>query len=112
VVQEFPVLNGMEYISSRKKGGWRAGYYATASDIGIVEFNKWLEKYGGGRPDWEGGDPGPADLIPLDKLFSPYELHAKDCPICQKVGSGCTFLHHLDRELTFLKMPSPSQEEP
>lgn len=85
LVQEYPVLNSMEYVLSRKRGGWREGYYATASDIGVVEFNKWLERYGGGRPDWESGEPGPIPLMPIDKLFSPYEQHAKDCSICKKV---------------------------
>eukprot|EP00884_Botryococcus_braunii_P002003 jgi/Botrbrau1/11803/Bobra.0224s0009.1 len=88
-LQEFPVLNGMEYVSSRKRGGWREGYYATASDLGVVEFNKWLERYGGGRPDWEGGEPAPTDLLPLETLFSPYELHAKDCPICKQTIAAC-----------------------
>lgn len=87
----------MEYVLSRKRGGWREGYYATASDLGIVEFTKWLERHGGGRPDWEGGEPSATELLPLETLFSPYEQHAKNCPICKEVqvsplpGSDCGF---------------------
>ena len=81
----------LERLGGRSGRGWAKHFYLpTAADLYVIAFRKWLEKHGGGDPQWA---PGVDTALPpmehaVEALMDRYQSHTKNCLACMTALAG------------------------
>ncbi|KAM6581725.1 hypothetical protein CsatA_005499 [Cannabis sativa] len=75
-------------------GKWnKACFVPTKSDVHVVAFRKWLNKYGGGQVDWGGKFSGALPPTPpREQLMDRYWSHVVNCSSCSAAHKGLKVL--------------------
>ncbi|XP_062076553.1 protochlorophyllide-dependent translocon component 52, chloroplastic-like [Humulus lupulus] len=71
----------------------KACFVPTKSDVSVIAFRKWLNKYAGGQVDWKGKFSGALPPTPpREQLMDRYWTHVVNCSSCNGAYKGLNIL--------------------
>jgi phenylpropionate dioxygenase-like ring-hydroxylating dioxygenase large terminal subunit len=95
--QDVSAMHSQEMNQSSLDKKWQKSYFLPSpADFGIITFRKWLDKFAGGSPTWQGCVDNNVTQLTYEQLYDRWHRHTKHCPSCrnsvvfiEKVQSFC-----------------------
>jgi phenylpropionate dioxygenase-like ring-hydroxylating dioxygenase large terminal subunit len=82
--QDLSAMHSQEVNQSLLNEEWQRAYFMpSTADIGIITFRKWLDKFAGGSPSWQGCGFGSVKQLNDEQLYDRWHRHTKHCPSCR-----------------------------